>query len=75
MSGDQQDNEYLERLGLDARRIDDRLIEEIIYQLCEAEDGDEDEGESQEAYIQSDRHCAAVFQYKPGKPYNAPDFS
>ena len=71
----EQDNEDLKRLGLDACRIYHRLIEEVVDQLCEAEDGYEDGCEQPEVDVKSYRGDACVFDTSPSTVPNAPPIS
>ena len=64
MSGDEQDNEYLKRSGLDACRVDEWLVEEVVDQLSEAEDCYDNQCEPKEAHIKSYRNQAAVFDHE-----------
>ena len=63
MSDYQQYNKDFQWCGLDAVRVDDRLIEDIIYQLSKAENRYHYYQEPHERYIQAHRNCAAVFYY------------
>ena len=37
MTDNEQDYEDFKRCGLDACRVDDRLVQDVVYQLCKAE--------------------------------------
>ena len=64
MSDYKEDNEYLERFGLNACRVDERLVEEVVHQLGKAEYCDKYGCEYPEIHVQADRAYACILEYE-----------
>ena len=63
MSGYKQYDENLKWGSLDACGVDEWLVQEVVYQLSEAEYCNHYQGKPYEAYIQADRYHAAVLDH------------
>ena len=60
MAGEHDDHEDFQRVSLDARGVDERLVDEGIDELCGQHDGEDNQGENPDVHAQSD--AGTVFQ-------------
>ena len=61
MTGDENDDENLQRGGLDAGRVDKRLIDKVIHKLGGEHDEQDDQREHPDVYVQPD--AGAVLEH------------
>ena len=60
MAGEHDDHEDFQRVSLDARGVDERLVDEGIDELCGQHDGEDNQGEDPDVHAQSD--AGTVFE-------------